>query len=128
MRRMIGLDDERERSAQSDRSSRGSHAPEGEAVAPSTGRRITGTVVQEHKSTEELDLMRDPLRELGHLRKLAKADPTKRFDKLHRLVCNRDILAIASERVSQNTTGTTAGIVGKTRKQITTDMLVTLND
>jgi len=72
--------------------------------------------------------MRDPLSELGHLRKLAKADPTKRFDKLYRLVCARDILAIASERVSQNTGGTTAGIDGQTRKQINTEMLVTLAD
>ena len=72
--------------------------------------------------------MRDPLSELGHLRKLAKANPTKRFDKLYRLVCARDILAIASERVSQNTGGTTAGIDGQTRKQINTEMLVTLAD
>jgi len=72
--------------------------------------------------------MRDPLSELGHLRKLAKADPTKRFDKLYRLVCARDILAIASERVSQNTGGTTAGIDGQTRKQITTEMLANLAD
>src|SRR3712207_5111696 len=34
---------------------------------------------------EGLDLMDDPLRELEHLKKLA-ADPTKRFDKLYRLV------------------------------------------
>jgi hypothetical protein len=70
--------------------------------------------------------MRDPLSELGHLRKLAKTDPTKRFDKLYRLVCAREILAIASERVSQNTGGTTAGIDGQTRKQINTEMLATL--
>lgn len=125
---MIGLDDDRGRSAQSDRRSRGSHAPKGEAVGPSTGRRITGNVVQEHKSTEERDLMRDPLSELGHLRKLAKANPTKRFDKLYRLVRAREILALASERVSQNTGGTTAGIDGQTRKQINAEMLVTLAD
>jgi retron-type reverse transcriptase len=72
--------------------------------------------------------MRDPLSELGHLRKLAKVDPTKRFDKLYRLVGARDILVIASERVSQNTGGTTAGIDGQTCKQINTEMLVTLAD
>ena len=72
--------------------------------------------------------MRDPLSELGHLRKLAKADPAKRFDKLYRLVCAEDILAIAAERVSQNTGGTTAGIDGQTRKQINTEMLATLAD
>src|SRR5260221_13151937 len=72
--------------------------------------------------------MRDPLSELGHLRKLAKADPTKRFDKLYRLVGAKDILAIAAERVSQNTGGTTAGIDGQTRKQINTELLATLAD
>ena len=72
--------------------------------------------------------MRDPLSELGHLRKLATAEPTKRFDKLYRVVSAREILAIASERVSQNTGGTTAGIDGQTRKQINPELLATLAD
>src|SRR5258708_32787138 len=72
--------------------------------------------------------MRDPLSELGHLRKLAKAKPTKRFDKLYRLVCAGDILDTAAQRVSQNTGGTTAGIAGQTRKQINIELLATLAD
>src|SRR5260370_11007116 len=72
--------------------------------------------------------MRDPLSELGHVRNLARANPSNRFDKLYRLVCARDSLAIASERVSQNTGGTTAGIDGQTRKQINTELLATLAD
>jgi len=72
--------------------------------------------------------MRDPLSELGHLRKLAKAKPTKRFDKLYRLVCAGDILDTAAQRVSQNTGGTTAGIDGQTRKQINIELLATLAD
>jgi RNA-directed DNA polymerase len=79
-------------------------------------------------STEELDLMRDPFRELGHLRKLAKADPTKRFDTLYRLICHPDLLAVAAERVRQNTGGRTAGIDGQTRKQITPELLSQLAD
>jgi group II intron reverse transcriptase/maturase len=70
--------------------------------------------------------MRDPLKELGHLRKLAQADPTKRFDTLYRLVCQEDLLAVAAERVRQNTGGRTAGIDGQTRKQITPDLLTQL--
>jgi group II intron reverse transcriptase/maturase len=77
---------------------------------------------------EELDLMDDPLSELGHLRKLAKTDPTKRFDKLYRLVCHPDLLAVAAERVRQNTGGRTAGIDGQTRKQINPELLRQLTD
>jgi len=77
-------------------------------------------------STEELDLMRDPFEELGHLRKLAKADPTKRFDMLYRLVCHPEVLAVAAERVRQNTGGRTAGIDGQTRKQINAELLTHL--
>src|SRR5258708_23277102 len=70
--------------------------------------------------------MRDPLSELGHLRKLAKAKPTKRFDKLYRLGCAGDILDTAAQRVSQNTGGTTAATDGQTRKQINIALLATL--
>src|SRR6266516_115294 len=77
-------------------------------------------------SMEELDLMYDPLSELGHLRKLARTDPTKRFDKLYRLVCHPDMLAVAAERVRQNTGGRTAGIDGQTRKQINAELLTHL--
>jgi group II intron reverse transcriptase/maturase len=79
-------------------------------------------------STEELDLMRDPFEELEHLRKLAKADPTKRFDTLYRLICHQDLLARAAERVRQNTGGRTAGIDGQTRKQIKPELLAQLSD
>jgi RNA-directed DNA polymerase len=72
--------------------------------------------------------MRDPFSELGHLRKLAKADPTKRFDTLYRLVCHPEVLAVAAERVRQNTGGCTAGIDGQTRKQINSDLLTHLTD
>src|SRR5438270_2152270 len=77
-------------------------------------------------STEELDLMRDPFEELGHLRKLAKADPTKRFDMLYRLVCHPEVLAVAAERVREKTGCRRAGIDGQTRKQINAELLTHL--
>ncbi len=87
------------------------------------GRRTTGNVVQEQMSMEELDLMDDPFEELGHLRKLARTNPTKRFDTLYRLICHPEMLAVAAERVRQNTGGRTAGIDGQTRKQIDPELL-----
>jgi hypothetical protein len=67
--------------------------------------------------------MKDPQRELEHLRKLATADPNKRFGKLYCLVSHVQLLTIASQRVRQNTGGKTAGIDGQTRKHIDDDML-----
>ena len=74
-------------------------------------------------SIEVLELMNDPLRELEHLSKLASADPSKRFSDLYRLVGHWKLLALAAERVRQNTGGRTAGIDGQTRKAIDTSML-----
>jgi group II intron reverse transcriptase/maturase len=79
--------------------------------------------VQARVSIQELDLMKDPQRELEHLRKLATADPNKRFGKLYCLVSHVQLLTIASQRVRQNTGGKTAGIDGQTRKHIDDDML-----
>ncbi|MGH8601515.1 MAG: hypothetical protein ACREXR_01655 [Gammaproteobacteria bacterium] len=71
------------------------HQGDGSAV---TGRRITGNLVQSLVSIEVLDLMNDPLRELGHLSKLASADPTKRFSDLYRLVGHWKLLTLLSLR------------------------------
>ena len=72
--------------------------------------------------------MDDPLRELEHLRKLAAAEPTKRFDRLSRLVGPLKLLTGAGERVRQNTGGRTAGIDGQTRSDIDPNMLLRLAD
>src|SRR6266571_5288836 len=82
------------------------HQGDGSAV---TGRRTTGNVVQAQGSTEELDLMCDPQRELEHLGKLAAAEPTKRFGTLYRLVSHPQMLSLAGEHVRQNTGARTAG-------------------
>jgi RNA-directed DNA polymerase len=72
--------------------------------------------------------MDDPLRALEHLRKLAAAEPTKRFDTRYRLVGHITLLTCAGERVRQNTGGRTAGIDGQTRSDIAPDMLLRLAD
>jgi RNA-directed DNA polymerase len=99
------------------------HQGDGSAV---TGRRTTGNVVQAPVRMEELDLMDDPRRELEHLRKLAAAEPTKRFGMLYRLVSHPQMLSLAGEHVRQNTGGRTAGIDGQTRRHIDPDMLTRL--
>jgi group II intron reverse transcriptase/maturase len=99
------------------------HQGDGSTV---TGRRATGDFVQAPVRIEELDLMDDPLRELEHLRKLAATEPTKRFDRLYRLVGHIKLLTGAGERVRQNTGGRTAGIDGQTRSDIDPNMLLQL--
>lgn len=71
--------------------------------------------------------MNDPQNELEHLRKIAIANPSKRFGKLYRLVKHIKLLTIAGEKVRQNTGGNTAGIDGQTRKHIDEDMLLKLS-
>jgi len=98
---MIGLDNDREQSAQSAHSSRESpHQGDGSTVHRAKDHRST---VQDRVSIEELDLMQDAQRELEHLSKLATADRTKRFGKLYRLVRQIPLLTIAGKQVRQNT-------------------------
>jgi retron-type reverse transcriptase len=66
--------------------------------------------------------------ELEHLSKLARADPTKRFSRLHKLVRDVGLLATAAERVRSNTGGRTAGIDGQTRKQVDFALVAALAD
>jgi RNA-directed DNA polymerase len=58
--------------------------------------------------------MRDVILELNHLKKLATHDPTKRFDRLYRLVCQRQLLALARERIAGNAGAHTPGVDGRT--------------
>jgi RNA-directed DNA polymerase len=75
---------------------------------------------------EGLDLMDDPLRELEHLRQLAAAEPTKRFDRLYRVVGHIKLLTGAGEHGRQHTGGRTAGIDGQTRSDLAPNMLLRL--
>jgi RNA-directed DNA polymerase len=72
---------------------------------------------------EELDLVNAPLRELEHLRKLAAAEPTKRFEKLLKLVRQEVFLSAAWQHVRTNHGSKTPGVDGQTKEDITADML-----
>ena len=52
--------------------------------------------------TEELDLMRDVITELGHLQDLARHNPAKRFDRLYRLLRHPLLLALAKDHRCQS--------------------------
>jgi hypothetical protein len=67
--------------------------------------------------------MGDPRHDLEHLGKLAATNPAKRFGKLYKLVRNPALIALAAERVRQNTGGRTAGIDGQTRAAIDEELL-----
>ena len=46
--------------------------------------------------------MVDVTAELGHLKKLAEGDPTKRFDRLYRLLRQGGLLALAKAHIAKN--------------------------
>lgn len=70
--------------------------------------------------------MRDPQLELEHLRALASANPTKRFDKLLKLVRHATFLAQAWDRVRTNTGSRTPGVDGQTKASITDQTITRL--
>jgi group II intron reverse transcriptase/maturase len=72
--------------------------------------------------------MRDVLLELNHLKKLAGQDPTKRFDRLYRLVCQRQLLVLAKERIASNTGAHTPGVDGRTIDDATEEVIQHLSD
>ena len=77
--------------------------------------------------TEVLDLMVDVTAELGHLKKLAEGDPTKRFDRLYRLLRQGELLALAKERIAKNKGAQTPGVDGRTMSDIGNEDLVQLS-
>jgi RNA-directed DNA polymerase len=62
--------------------------------------------------------VKDPQRELEHLRKLATADPTKRFDKLLKIIRQEAFLAMAWGHVRTNKGSQTPGIDGQTKADV----------
>lgn len=68
------------------------------------------------------------IHELEHIRKLASADPHKRFSHLYRLVCKVDMLHEAWVRVKANKGSRTPGADGMTREQVNGDVLNTLRE
>jgi hypothetical protein len=78
--------------------------------------------------TEELDLMRDVMNELGHLQDLAGRDPAKRFNRLYRLLCHPTLLALARERIATNRGAQTPGVDGQRMTDMTTAPIMHLSN
>lgn len=57
--------------------------------------------------------MGDVVRELEHLKKLAKEDPTRRFNRLYRLLCQETFLLLAKQRIAGNKGAGTPGVDGQ---------------
>ena len=70
--------------------------------------------------------MNDPQRELEHLRKLATAEPTKRFGKLHKMIRQEVFLTMVWQRVQTNTGSLTPGIDGQIKTDVDEQTLITL--
>ena len=62
--------------------------------------------------------MSDPHRELEHLRKLAQANPTMRFEKLLKIIRQAPFLEMVWGKVQTNRGSRTPGIDGQTREDI----------
>lgn len=71
--------------------------------------------------------MGDVTVELEHLKKLAKQDPAKRFDRLYRLLCQSALLAIAKARIASNKGAHTPGIDGQTIADVNDEAIGQLN-
>jgi hypothetical protein len=71
--------------------------------------------------------MVDVTTELGHLKKLAEGDPTKRFDRLYRLLRQGGLLALAKARIAKNKGAQTPGVDGRTMSDIENEDLVQLS-
>jgi group II intron reverse transcriptase/maturase len=63
--------------------------------------------------------MVDVICELGHLEKLAKEDPTRRFNRLYRLLRQESFLALARQRIAHNKGANTPGVDGQVMDDIT---------
>lgn len=71
--------------------------------------------------------MGDVVRELEHLKKLAKEDPNKRFNRLYRLLRQKVLLALAKQRIANNKGARTPGVDGLVMDDITTAEITRLS-
>ena len=65
--------------------------------------------------------MVDVIQELEHLKKLAKEDPTRRFNRLYRLLRQEQFLALAKSQVANNKGARTPGVDGQVMDDITSE-------
>ena len=70
--------------------------------------------------------MGDPHRDLEHLRKLAQANPTMRFNKLLKIIRRESFLQMVWQKVQANSGSRTAGIDGQTKDDIDDNICQTL--
>jgi RNA-directed DNA polymerase len=63
--------------------------------------------------------MVDVIQELGHLKKLAKEDHSKRFNRLYRLLRQEAFLEIAKQNIVGNKGARTPGVDGQTIEDVT---------
>jgi group II intron reverse transcriptase/maturase len=71
--------------------------------------------------------MVDVIREFGHLEKLAKEDPTRRFDRLYRLLRQEQFLMLAKDRIAKNKGANTPGVDGQVMDDITPNEITRLS-
>jgi group II intron reverse transcriptase/maturase len=69
----------------------------------------------------------DVIQELGHLSKLAKENPEKRFNRLYRLLFQPEFLMLAKTKVQHNKGAKTPGVDGQVMMDITTPEIVKLS-
>ncbi len=74
-----------------------------------------------------LDLKVDVIQELEHLNKLAKEDPTRRFNRLYRLLRQEQFLMLAKERIAQNKGANTPGVDGQVMEDMTPEVITQLS-
>ena len=72
--------------------------------------------------------MGDVTAELEHLKIPAKGDPSKRFDRLYRLLRQPGLLAIAKGRIAGNKGAKTPGVDGQTMADITNQAVLRLSE
>ena len=71
--------------------------------------------------------MVDVIRELGHLEKLAKEDPTHRFNRLYRLLRQESFLALAKQGIARNKGANTPGVDGQVMDDIKDEEIARLS-
>lgn len=72
--------------------------------------------------------MGDVTAELEHLKKLAKGDRTKRFDRLYRLLRQAKLLFFAKARIAGNKGAQTPGVDGLTMADMTDEQVLRLSE
>ncbi len=71
--------------------------------------------------------MVDVIQELGHLTKLAREEPAKRFNRLYRLLRQPEFLMLAKAKVEGNKGANTPGVDGQVMTDVTPAAIVKLS-